>query len=323
MMHNRVSSYAQNLLVWGLLSLGYACSSGELHTHNNDSPSAEKTRKIEAETNTVQQSHDGSESQEGRVSRRKNRLQPNGPSATAAESAESALPPNNLAGAFLVTPKLSSCLWEKKPGSSSVMSLCGVSFLAVRNPDLDKSKSENPLGFAEGFRPREATPLLIENRVAGMIVRAVDPEQAAALAQENFIASELVVYAGRKEVQSENRITFKYAPGKYVIYGRSELESRDEQPRAVAMALAFRKVVFSSAMPATNFASAGDLFDGLIANLLLKAGLLKAEPAQGLSLVEREEFETGLMATTELLKSNIQGDLQGKNASFDRLFLPE
>jgi hypothetical protein len=231
-----------------------------------------------------------------------------------------ALPPNNLAGAYLVQPKPAGCFWEKKAISGTLVSLCGVSFEAKRMPDSDKTDANSGLQLVENEAGKEPTPVIADNKVTGLIVNAMNPAQAAATAQENLIASNLFVDAENRELDAETHRTFKFAPGKYIVYGRSELMPQTQKPNSLAMALELRKVTFAKSLPALNVLSLGAVLDSLIGNLLLKLGLVIAKPSPGLSLIGDDILQTGKIKATSLVKSNVETDLTSNKIDFNILF---
>jgi hypothetical protein len=231
-----------------------------------------------------------------------------------------ALPPNNLAGAYLVQPKPAGCFWEKKAISNIMVSLCGVSFNAQRMPDLDDINGASRLSLADNETVNGTNPVILDNKVTGLIVYAMNPDQAAEAAQENFIASKLFVDSEKRELDAETQMTFKLAPGKYIVYGRSELTPLTEKPSALSIALELRKVVFSKSLPASRANSLGVILDSLVGNLLLQSGLSIA--ATGLGLVQDDFLETGHMNATSLVQSNVESRLKGNTLDLNQLFHP-
>jgi hypothetical protein len=323
----RARTYGSAISIFVLAGSAIACSSGELHSSQKDEPSPDGTGTLKAEIHTINENQDrqGPGSRQDSVSDTdgygsQKSKKPQRPDQSITSDDTTALPPNNLAGAYLVKPKPAGCFWEKKSISSALLSLCGITFAAKRAPKFDKTDGDKDLKLAATEIANEPIPVIQDNKVTGLIVNAMDPDHAVATAQENFIASKLFLDAESRELDAEAQMTFKLSPGKYVVYTRSELISDSEKPNALSMALELRKVVFSNTLPERNVVSLGELLDSLIGNLLLQTGLLIAAPATGLSLTHDGVLETGLINATSLVKSNVEADLESNKVDFNLLF---
>jgi hypothetical protein len=335
-MQLRVRTYGSAIWIF-LLSTGtIACSSGELHSSRKDDLSPGGRGPLKAEIHTINENQDrqGPGSRQDPVSNKEgNGSQKSKESQGADKSDQSeqadqsmknadntALPPNNLAGAYLVQPKPAGCFWEKKSISNILLSLCGVSFEANRMPSADKMDANSNLQLVENEAGTEPIPVIEGNKVTGLIVNAMNPDQAASTTQEHFIASKTFVNAENRELDAETLTTFKLAPGKYIVYSRSELMPQTQKPTAMAMALELRKVIFSRTLLASNALSLGVILDKLVGNLLLKIGLVIAAPSTGLGLIGDSILETGKIKATSLVKSNVETDLTSNKMDFDILF---
>lgn len=337
-MQLRVRTYGSAIWIFVLSAGSIACSSGELHSSQKDDQSRGGKGPLKAEIHTINEDQDrqgpgsrqnpvsdteGYGTQRSKKSQRPDQSGQSGQSNQSMTNADNtALPPNNLAGAYLVQPRPAGCFWEKKPISNTMLSLCGVAFEAKRMPSMDNTDGAKSLSLADNENINEPTPVMEDNKVTGLIVNAMNPDQAAGTAQENFIASKTFVDADNRELDAETLLTFKLAPGKYIVYSRSELMPQTQKPNAMAMALELRKVAFSRSLPVLKVNSLGGILDSLVGNLLLKLGLLVAAPSTGLSLIRDDSLETGHIQATSLVKSNVEADLATNKVDFNVLFPP-
>jgi hypothetical protein len=334
----RARTYGSAIWIFVLAGSAIGCSSGELHTSQKDGQDAVGREPLKAEIHTINENQDrqGPGSRQDAVSNTEGYGSQRSPKSQKTDTSDksdktdqsmtnadnTALPPNNLAGAYLVQPKPAGCFWEKKAISNILLSLCGVSFNAQRMPDMDNSDGASSLSLAGNENTDGPTPVVQDNKVTGLIVNALNPDQAAEAAQENFIASKLFVDTEKRELDAETQMTFKLAPGKYIVYGRSQLMPLTEKPNALAIALEFRKVVFTKSLTASRANSLGVILDSLVGNLLLQIGLSIATPATGLGLIQDGSLETGHIHATSLVQSNVETSLKGNTLDLNQLFTP-
>ena len=164
---------------------------------------------------------------------------------------EGAQPPTNIAGAFLVSPKVGSCLFDARESDASMLSVCGLTF------------DSKPVSREQNLRLKDLPPpSAIASGSLTLKVFAADADAAARAAQSWYGLSAVRAYESTPGASSalgaSARALVRIDDRSMLVYMRSGL--RDQASAAPAKVEADLRVL---ALPAKWASDSKDLEPGL------------------------------------------------------------
>lgn len=150
-------------------------------------------------------------SQEDKQPREGSEVQPGGD--------EVIVPPANLAGAYLVEPKLSSCSSEKSLSDLTVFCSYKLKAKATGRQSAVASADARVVGSSS----------------TGLAVDAASEAEAIAAAQKNLVTLAATFQADGKTRPATTLFMFKYAEGKVLVYARAAVTGAAQSSRAAVM----------------------------------------------------------------------------------------
>jgi hypothetical protein len=201
---------------------------------------------------------------------------------------EGAQVPTNIAGAFLVSPDMRSCLNEVKETDQSLVSMCGVVLNA--EPVADEQ------GLSSEFLSREPEP--VDKQSLTLKIYAQSSEKALIRGQSSYVANESTTdYAGLSVPSEKMRLVY-VDEKRLMIYTRSSLANVPDGSSAskVAASLKFGKARFETSKESIWKIKPDSLaLDKMFLEMMLRAGLK-------ISVVESSTSNSGGSIGTASLK---------------------
>jgi hypothetical protein len=228
-------------------------------------------------------------------------------------SDDSILPPANLAGAYLVQPKLSSCNSEKS--LTELVGFCSYKLTATATGRKPADSSTNPTVFGSSK--------------LGLAVDAASEAEAITAAQNSLITVGATFKVDGKTQTAKTYYLFKFSDGKVFVYVRAaavgttsgSLTAVDVKfgSSTVEFKSNFENPVSSSDPPSGEVAAfESKLFD-LLRSLGVELVVVQAAPAQP-APGEKQEAGSPEISATEVLAKDILAYLALGRAALEVAF---
>jgi hypothetical protein len=223
------------------------------------------------------------------------------------------LPPANLAGAYLVQPKLSSCSSEKS--LTELVGFCSYKLTAT----------------ATGRKPLDAStkPTVLGSSKLGLAVDATTEAEAITAAQNSLITVGATFQADGKTQTAKTYYLFKFSDGKLFVYARAaavgatsdELTAIEVQfgSSSVEFKKSFENPVASSDPPSETVAAFEAKLYDILRSLGVELVVVQSDPSQQLP-ESKTEIAGPTVSATKVLAQDILGFLALGRAAIEGAF---
>lgn len=162
-------------------------------------------------------------------------------------------PPVNVAGAYLVEPKMNKCFHESKARFGYFDAMCGVSLEAY----AEDGNAQNSSSFAEeGTDSARISPKFEDGRLKALRVKAQSVDEALKVAQGHIIGRGVTFGLSQgQQLASRKQTTYWHSSGRILVLAQT-LSGRASETallNQVELNLGFEPVVVKSSVSAQSF----------------------------------------------------------------------
>ncbi len=194
-------------------------------------------------------------------------------------------PPENIAGAFLVTPEMQSCVVDSFQIDGHLVSICGLAFKAKTDQSISRINLPS----------RRIPPEPLRTDTATVRVYGSDERDASLQAQKAYKLEKVDFKIGGNAYQSDTTLLLSINREQMLVYSSMPLsKSGSSAIEQIQASLGYGKMLFQKSFPEGGSYPRPNSLDSFLTGLLIQAGMSFVLPRNSSVEAEKDEKASSL-----------------------------